>query len=102
MKENIEQVKKLILDEFDKVSRELKERELNQVKEQIIGNFQIEMENSQTHMINLIYFEINGKAEDVYDFEKNIRNVNLEDVKSLARDAAKKYSLMVLIPEQVK
>ena len=97
-KEKVDEVKKLILEEFEKVSDELTEEELRQVKEQIIGNYQIDMEESQSQMVNLIFSELNGKAEDFYDFEENIRKVNLEDVKSLAK--IKEYSFMVLIPEE--
>lgn len=96
-KENVETVKKLILEEFKKVANDLTEEELRQVKEQMIGNYQIAMEDSQNQMINLIFSEINEKAEDFYDFEEHIRTVNLEDVKSLAN--IKDYSFMALIPE---
>ncbi len=97
-KEKIEEVKKIILEEFEKVSGELTEEELRQVKEQMIGNYQIAMEDSQSQMVNLIFSEFNGKAEEFYDFEENIRKVNLEDVKSLAK--IKDYSFMALIPEE--
>jgi len=97
MKENVEKVKKLILKEFEKVSEELGEEELNKTKEQLIGNHQISMEDSQTQMINLLLHEINGKAEDFYEFERNISKVKLKDVKDLAK--IKKYSFFALVPE---
>ncbi len=96
-KEKVEEVKKLILKEFEKVSEELTEEELRQVKEQMIGNYQIAMEDSQTQMVNLIFSELNGNAEEFYEFEEKIRTVNLEDVKNLA--VIKDYSFMVLVPE---
>jgi predicted Zn-dependent peptidase len=37
--EHVQKVKQLILEEFDKVNKDLDEKELNQVKEQLIGNF---------------------------------------------------------------
>lgn len=83
-KENVEKVKKLILEEFEKVAKDLDEKELNQVKEQLIGNYQISMEDSQDQMVNLLGSELNGNAEEFYDFEKNIKSVKLEDVKELA------------------
>ncbi len=97
MKENVEKVKKLILKEFEKVSKELGEEELKQVKEQLIGNYQISMEDSQTQMLNLLLHEINGGAKEFYDFEKNISGVKLKDVKDLAK--IKKYSFFALVPE---
>jgi len=96
-KENVEPIKKIILDEFKKVSKELGEKELAQVKEQIIGNHQISIEDSQHQMSNLLFYEMNGNAKELYDFEKNIRKVKLIDVKDLAK--IKKYSFFALLPE---
>ena len=96
-KENVQLIKKIILDEFRKVSKELDEKELNQVKEQMIGNYQISMEDSQNQMVNLLMHEIDRNAEDAYEFEKNIRNVKLRDVKNLAK--IKKYSFFALVPK---
>ena len=61
------------------------------------GNYQISMEDSQNQMVNLLSHEITGKAENFYDFEKNISEVKLEDVKKLAK--LKKYSFFALVPE---
>ena len=96
MEENVEKVKKIILEEFEKVSKELIEKELEQVKEQLIGNYQIAQEDSQIQMVNLLSFELDGNAEEFYDFEKNIREVKLEDVKELAK--IKNYSFFALVP----
>jgi predicted Zn-dependent peptidase len=96
-KQNVETVKKLILEEFEKVSKELTEEELNQVKEQMIGNYHISMEDSQLQLINLLINEIDGNAREFYDFEKNINAVKLVDVKKMAK--IKKYSFLALVPE---
>lgn len=96
-KQNVELVKKLILEEFEKVSENLTEKELSQVKEQLVGNYHISMEDSQSQMINLLMCEIDGNAKEFYDFEKNINAVKLQDVKKLAK--IKKYSFMALVPE---
>jgi predicted Zn-dependent peptidase len=98
-KQNMELVKKLILEEFKKVSKELTEKELNEIKEQLVGNYDISMEDSQTQLINLLLYEIDGDAKKFYDFEKNIRSVKLEDVKKLASEIKEKnYSIMALVP----
>lgn len=97
IKENVEKVKKIILDESEKVSKELNEKELSQVKEQIIGNHQISTEDSRSQMANLLLYEINTNARELYEFEKNIRAVKLKDVKNLAK--IKKYSFFALVPE---
>ena len=96
-KENVLPIKELILEEFEKVSKNLDEKELNSVKEQIIGNYQISIEDSQHQMVNLLMYEIDGNAKNAYDFEKKIRQVKIEDVKSLAK--IKKYSFFALVPE---
>ncbi len=99
MKENVEIVKKLILKEFEKVVKGLTEKELKEIKEQLVGNHHISMEDSQTQMINLLFSEVDGNAEDFYKFEKNILGVKLEDVKDLAKKAKEKYSFFALVPE---
>ena len=97
LKENVEKVKKLILEEFEKVSKELTEKELEQSKEQAIGNHKISMESSDSQMVQLLLFEVDGNARDFYNFEKNIRAVKLKDVKELAK--IKKYSFFALVPD---
>ena len=73
------------------------EDELNEIKEQLIGNYQISMEDSQNQMVNLLMNEIDGNAEEFYEFEKNISEVKLSDVKDLAK--MKNYSFFALVPE---
>lgn len=99
MKENVDKVKKLILEEFEKVSTTLEEKELKQIKEQLIGNYHISMEDSQMQMVNLLASEIHGNAKEFYDFENKILQVKLEDVKKLASNVKKDYSFFALIPE---
>ena len=98
-KENVGVVKGLILKEFEKVAKDLDEKELAEVKEQMIGNYYISMEDSQSQMINLILSEICGNANKFYEFEKNINNVKLKDVKELAKNATQKFSFFALVPE---
>jgi predicted Zn-dependent peptidase len=96
-KENVEKVKKIILEEFEKVAKGLTEKELDSIKEQMIGNYHISMEDSQAQMVNLLSSEIDGDAKEFYDFEKNISGVKLKDVKDLAK--IKDYSFFALVPE---
>jgi len=99
MKENVEKIKKLILEEFDKVAISLEEKELNQIKEQLIGNYQISMEDSQQQMVNLLAYELHGDAKEFYNFEKDVLKVKLEDVKKLALDVKNNYSFFALVPK---
>jgi predicted Zn-dependent peptidase len=100
MKENVKKVEKLILEEFEKVANSLNEEELNQIREQLVGNYQISMEDSQQQMINLLSYEIHGNAKEFYTFEKEILKVKLDDVKKLASSVKKGYSFYALIPEE--
>jgi len=94
--ENVDKVKEIILLEFKKIN-DLTEKELEEAKEQLIGNNKISKEDSQEQMVDLLGHEILGKAEESYEFEKDIRQVKLEDVKKLAN--FKDYSFFALIPE---
>ncbi|HLD54679.1 MAG TPA: pitrilysin family protein [Candidatus Nanoarchaeia archaeon] len=98
-KENVEKIKGLILDEFKKVSNKLTEEELSQVKNQLIGNYQISMEDSQDQMVNLLVSEIHGDAFSFYDYENHITSVKLKDVKELAKSVLDNYSFFALVPK---
>lgn len=100
MKENVDKVKNLILKEFANVSKNLSEKELNEIKQQLIGHYKISMEDSQNQMIELIVSELHGDAKNFYDFENKIFEVALEDVKSLAKKVAEgDYSFFALVPK---
>ena len=99
MKENVEKVRKLILEEFRKVAKDLDEKELNEVKTQLIGNYKISMEDSQNQMVNLLLSETAGDVKEFYEYEKNISEVKLKDVKDLAKKATEKYSFFALVPK---
>jgi len=79
----------------------LTEKELKQIKKQIIGNYKIAMEDSQGQMVALLLHEMDGNASEFYDFEKNISNVKLKDVKELAGKVKdKNYSFFALVPQE--
>ena len=86
-KDNIKKVKGLIIEELKKISEELEQDELNRVKDQLIGNYQISMEDSQSQMVNLLSYEISDIAEEYYNYEKEISKVKIEDIKELAKKA---------------
>jgi predicted Zn-dependent peptidase len=98
-KDNVEKIKELILNELKDVAKNLSEKELNEVKNQMIGQYQIGMEDSQSQMLNLLSHEIIDNAENFYDYEDNIKNVKLSDVKEIAKFASEKFSFFALIPE---
>jgi len=65
----------------------------------LIGQYKISMEDSQNQMIGLLASEICGDAREFYEYEKNISEVKLEDVRDLAKKAKEKYSFFALVPE---
>ncbi len=84
-KENVSKIKELILKEFEKVSKNLTEKELKEVKKQVIGNYKISMEDSQGVLVALLLYEIDGNAGEFYNFEKNISDIKLKEVMDLAK-----------------
>ncbi len=90
---NVGEVKKICLSEFRKMGQ-LSERELEEGKKQVIGNYNIEKEDSSTVALNLVFEEIRGNAEDYYNFEKRINEVGLDDIKKISE--IKKFSSFVL------
>ncbi|MFH0831749.1 MAG: pitrilysin family protein [archaeon] len=97
MKENVEKIKSIILNEFDKAASDISEKELNEVKNQIIGNHQISMEDSSEQMASLLLYEVDNNISGFYDFEKRISEVRLGDVQKLAK--IKKYTFFALVPD---
>ena len=98
--ENVSKIKELIVEEFKKVVKTLSEKDLKQVKEQLVGNYLISMEDSQEQMVNLLFNEIQGEVKRFYEFEKNIRAVRLEDVRKLAKAASEKFAFYSLVPKK--
>ena len=100
MPENVDKVKGLILEEFKKVASSLGEDELNKTKDKIIGQYQLSMEDSQEQLVNLLVSEIQGGAEDFYEFGERISEVSLEDVKKMASEMKEgEYSFFALVPK---
>jgi predicted Zn-dependent peptidase len=93
---NVEQVRALILEEMKKL-KTLGEKELEDAKEQLIGNSKIGREDSQGQMLDLLYNQAYGDAAKSYEYEAGIKEVKLAEVKKLAD--IKDYSLIALIPE---
>jgi len=97
MKDKVEQVKKLILEEFAKVGKEMKEKDLNESKTRLIGLRKVSSEESTNVMNVLVYEELAGDAREFYEYEKRIKAVKLEDVKRLSKII--KYSTAEIVPK---
>jgi predicted Zn-dependent peptidase len=95
-KNAIPEVRKLILEGFDSVQK-MTEKELEELKEKLIGLRKVCSEESDYVMKELLFEELRGNAEKYYVYEEKIKNVKLADVKRLAK--IKNYSIATLVPE---
>lgn len=87
---------KVIFKEINKLQH-LNQRELDEAKEKLIGNFAISNENGMNVAQNLVLNEIASEAEEFYKYPGRISEVKLSDVRKLAK--IKNYSLVALIPK---
>ena len=95
-KKNIKKVKEIILKEIKKMIK-LNAKDLEEAKEQKIGNYELGLEVCDGVATNLALQEISTKAEDFYNYVNEILNVSLKDVREMAK--IKNYSFAVLAPK---
>ncbi len=95
VKEKVNEIKDLALKEIKKL-RVLKQRDLSEAKERLLGLRQISKEKCDTTMTELLLEEIGGDAKNYYNYEDNINKVKLKDVQSLSK--LKAYSFVALVP----
>ena len=98
-KKNIKKVKEIVLKEIKGLTN-LKKKDFEEVKEQKIGNWELELEDSEKVAVSLIIQEIATKAEEFYNYPEMISKVKLQDVKNMAKIG--NYSLAVLAPKTKK
>jgi len=98
-KEAIPEIKKLILEGFEKID-EMTEKDLEESRERLVGLRKISSEEGLNVMYKLLFEEVStGKSENCYRFEEEINKVNLEEVKSLAKELVKEYSTAAIVPK---
>jgi len=95
VKEKIKEVKRIILKEIKKMG-DLKQADLSEAKERLIGLKQISKEKCDASMIELLQEELGGNAENYYKYEAEINKVKLKEVRELSK--LKGYSSFALIP----
>jgi predicted Zn-dependent peptidase len=94
-KSKVKEVKKICLDEFKKMG-EITEKELEEGKQQVMGNFDVMSESSDETARNLIMEQVADEAEEYYKYKDKIMDVSLDDIKKLAQKT--EYSSFVLSP----
>lgn len=97
-KEAIEEVEKDIINEFKNVEK-MGEKDLKEAKERLLGLRKLAAEESDNVMNQLLFAELSGKAEEYYSQEEKIKDVKLEEVKKLARELIKEYSVAAIVPK---
>jgi len=95
VKDKIKIIKELILKEIKKM-KDLKQSDLNEAKERLIGLKEVHKEKSESTMFELLQEELGGNAENYYSYEENINKVKLEDVRKLSK--LKGSSFVALVP----
>lgn len=95
MRDKVKEVEKIIVEGFRKVKK-MTEKDLKEAKERLIGLKRVSSEESTNVMSDLIFNELATKAEDHYEFEKNLSKITLADVKKAAE--LDKYSICVIGP----
>jgi predicted Zn-dependent peptidase len=96
-KEAIPKVKDLILKEIENLQK-MTEKDLDESKQRLIGLKKVYSEESSNVMNELMFSEIQGKAESYYEHEEKIRAVTLEQVKILAK-SLNKFSTSAIVPK---
>lgn len=98
-KEALDKVKSMIIQGIKDVDK-MTESELEESKQRLIGIRRVATEESLNAMQRLIFEEIStGKAEDYYKYDEKIKSVKLEDVKNIAKEIIKSYSVAILKPK---
>jgi len=95
-KKKVETVKKIILEEIKKL-QQLEQRDLEESKEQLIGYYKLESEDSRKVAESLLREEMNGNAKEYYNYPEKIAAVNLEDVRKIAQ--IKDFGFVAVVPE---
>lgn len=93
--DKIKMIKEIILKEI-KAMGQAEQRDIEEVKEQLLGQWDIARENSIDVMNSLMLEESTTDAEDYYKFKERVSAVRLEDVRKLAK--LKSFSTFSLIP----
>lgn len=96
MGDKIKLIRGIILDEIKKL-KNLMQKDIEEVKEQLLGQRDISRENSVDVMNSLMFEEAVGEAENYYKYPEKISAVKLEDVRKIAQ--LNSYSTFSLIPQ---
>ena len=95
-KEAVQEVRKLIIEEFKKV-KDMSEKDLKEAKQRLIGLKRVYSEESTNVMNELMYEEYRKDAREYYKFEEIVNSIKLDEVKKLAE--IKEFSSATIVPK---
>lgn len=95
-KEKVKEIKEIVLKEISKLQN-IEKKEFEEVKERLIGSFELKNEESDATACSLIAEEFAGNAENHYKYIDFISSVTLDDFKKVGK--IKDYSFVALLPE---
>ena len=100
-KKNVSKIEKILLREFEKVSKNLSQSEMDRTKGGLVGEYKIDLESCFSVGSKLVMGEIEGgNAEEFYNFEEKISAVEPEEVKNLAKGILENgYGTFTLLPK---
>jgi len=81
---NLKKTKELVLKEL-KGMKNLNSREIEQAKEQCIGRWNVQNEQSDAMAVQLFMQEMATRAEEIYEYPEKISSVKIGDVKDLMK-----------------
>jgi predicted Zn-dependent peptidase len=96
-KDKVQELKEIALKEIVKI-KDLKQKDLDEAKERLIGLKDVNTEKCDSTMMDLLQEEIGGDALNYYKYEDKINKVSLKDVRELSK--IKGYSFVALVPEE--
>ncbi len=94
-KKKLPLAKKMILAEFEKL-QQITEKDLKESKTYIEGEYLLELEDSQKVADQLLFYEQAGDAKSMKRFVKKIKQVNISDVKRVAKKYFKNYTMAIV------
>ncbi len=95
-KKNVPKIKEIILKEINGMAS-ITQREFDDAKEQMIGQYDLMQEDSNSVSFGLLQEEIAGNAEEFYRYPQRIAELKLNDIKNMSK--LKDYSFFALVPK---
>ncbi len=95
-KKNVPKIKEIMLREI-KGMKNITQKEFEDAREQMIGQYELMQEDSTSVALALLQEEAAGDAEEFYRYEQIISELRIQDIKEMSR--LKAYSFFALVPK---